>query len=489
MMSLHPPVVSSTVQNPMIPVDMVATISEVVQLRTENTRLRIALEEALTRVQMHQSAMAAAATAAMTAAAQQAAVQHHHHHQHAALSTPEMLTTPPSLITDGISRVHKEHLRPPPLTDYGAQAADDAAAALSALKRSCGPIPEDSAERKRSKWTAGEWGSAIISPPAYNGDSMREETPTSNEPAVGLPNRRLSSSSAHSSSSSQKGGGRSVSVSSAIESSLDALADGSDAWKHTRGRKSSLIWTESQDVLLIEAVKHHKGKNWKAVAEMIGLDRTNIQCKHRWQKVLDPNLVKGPWSPDEDRKIAALVTEHGAKRWSFIAKHLQGRTGKQCRERWVNQLDPTIKKDPWSAEEDAVLQDAHERLGNKWAEIAKRLVGRSENAVKNRWHGSLRRNMVYLANKAAATTAAAAAASRAMNSIAAAAPMQAPITVVAPPLVAALPAPTTAPAPPPAPVDADKVDLLGCNWLFSKSTGETQDLSTPVHILANNMVA
>lgn len=470
---------------------MVATISEIVNLRAENGRLRMALEEALTQVQMHQAAAAATAAALNAAAAQ--AMHDQQQQQHAAVTSPEM-STPPGLTTTSVmtpplaeatSRVQAQ--RPPPLAaDYGAQAADDAAAALSALKRSCGPVAEESAERKRSKWSSGEWGSSIISPPAYNGGNLREETPTSNEPAEGLPNRRLSSSSTtfastsasttgksrtNSSSSSSSGinsgsgsgsGSAKVrgrSVSSTSDSSVDALVDGSDAWKHTRGRKNSLIWTEPQDALLIEAVKQHKGKNWKAVAEMVGLERTNIQCKHRWQKVLDPNLVKGPWSPEEDHEIVGLVTEHGAKRWSFIAKHLHGRTGKQCRERWVNQLDPTIKKDPWSAEEDSILQDAHQRLGNKWAEIAKLLVGRSENAVKNRWHGSLRRNMVYLANKAASAAVKAAA-------VKAGAPEGKPAVPATSMAAAAAAAAASG--------DSSKADVAGY-WLFCKGgAGEKQ---------------
>lgn len=90
-----------------------------------------------------------------------------------------------------------------------------------------------------------------------------------------------------------------------------------------------------------------KGKNWKKISETVGGDKTHIQCLHRWQKVLDPKLVKGPWTVEEDNIIVNTVTQFGAKKWSHIAKSLPGRTGKQCRERWINQLDPDISKAPW----------------------------------------------------------------------------------------------------------------------------------------------
>ncbi|CAL5441261.1 unnamed protein product [Camellia sinensis] len=61
--------------------------------------------------------------------------------------------------------------------------------------------------------------------------------------------------------------------------------------------------------------------------------RTDVQCLHRWQKVLNPELVKGPWTKEEDDCIIGLVEKYGCKKWSAIAKFLPGRIGKQCRER------------------------------------------------------------------------------------------------------------------------------------------------------------
>jgi hypothetical protein len=113
-----------------------------------------------------------------------------------------------------------------------------------------------------------------------------------------------------------------------MDMSIMSNADASFQFKtSSRGN-----WTAEEDELLRSAVQQYGGRNWKKISDLI-VDRTDVQCLHRWQKVLRPGLIKGPWTQEEDNSVVELVARYGVKSWSFIARQLKGRLGKQCRER------------------------------------------------------------------------------------------------------------------------------------------------------------
>jgi hypothetical protein len=99
---------------------------------------------------------------------------------------------------------------------------------------------------------------------------------------------------------------------------------------------------------------------------------------------------KKQFSIHEDRHLLALIGKHGLKSWAALAREMPNRTAKQCRERWHNHLNPQINRGPWSAAEDRILALQHRELGNRWADIAKYLPGRTDTLVKNRWNTSVR---------------------------------------------------------------------------------------------------
>ena len=138
--------------------------------------------------------------------------------------------------------------------------------------------------------------------------------------------------------------------------------------------------------------------NWSKIAEKLE-NKNARQCQTRWQNILDPNRVKGPWTKEEDNKLIELIKKFGAEKWSYISSHLPGRLGKQCRERWYNHLNPEVRKTGWSKEEEWVLFLLHRKYGNSWSTFSEKIPGRTDNTIKNHWNSIMKKNIVGINNQ------------------------------------------------------------------------------------------
>jgi hypothetical protein len=147
-------------------------------------------------------------------------------------------------------------------------------------------------------------------------------------------------------------------------------------------------WTEAEDEMLRTLFATH-GKQWSVIASQIP-NRNPAQVASRWDKCINPALMKGPFSPEEDALLIEYVQTRGTQAWPGVTSVLPHRSAKQCRERWLNSLSDSVNKSPWTADEDMLIFQLYQTYGPRWSKIAQFIAGRTDNSIKNRWNASLK---------------------------------------------------------------------------------------------------
>ncbi|KAG4979878.1 hypothetical protein AAZX31_12G076000 [Glycine max] len=110
------------------------------------------------------------------------------------------------------------------------------------------------------------------------------------------------------------------------------------------------------------------------------------------------SVKRGPWSPEEDTKLKEYIEKHGTGgNWIALPQKAGlKRCGKSCRLRWLNYLRPNIKHGDFSDEEDRIICSLYVNIGSRWSIIAAQLPGRTDNDIKNYWNTKLKKKLMGL---------------------------------------------------------------------------------------------
>ena len=148
-------------------------------------------------------------------------------------------------------------------------------------------------------------------------------------------------------------------------------------------------WSPEEDKILSNCIKKLNIKNFTEISKKIP-GRTANQCRVRWKKIRKV-LKRGQFSLHEDELLKEWIEKIGPKHWEQCGKFIQGRSGKQCREHWNNCLNPELIKGDWTTEEDFLIMHFYEKCNGSWKKINDLFNGRTENSIKNRFFSQLRK--------------------------------------------------------------------------------------------------
>jgi len=142
-------------------------------------------------------------------------------------------------------------------------------------------------------------------------------------------------------------------------------------------------WTKEEDDLLIEIIKKSSNKvNWKFVCNFLP-NKNPTQCYRRY-KSINPSYKKGRWTEEEDKLLKILLEKYGNS-WTLISKIMGSRSSRQIRNRYDENLNPFVKKNKFTENEDRLILQLHNVFHNNWSEYLNYLPNRCVKVIKRRY--------------------------------------------------------------------------------------------------------
>ena len=145
-------------------------------------------------------------------------------------------------------------------------------------------------------------------------------------------------------------------------------------------------FTQEEDKKLSVVVNLYKN-NLDFISEEMKLNTSTQYCNN-YNKLSN---IKGPWSEQEDKLLMEWIQKNGPRNWTKCSEFISGRSGKQCREHWNNSLNPNLVKGNWTSEEDFLIMFFYKKYNGSWKKIINLFEGRTENSIKNRFFSQLRK--------------------------------------------------------------------------------------------------
>jgi hypothetical protein len=160
-------------------------------------------------------------------------------------------------------------------------------------------------------------------------------------------------------------------------------------YKKLTSSKEKTRWAPDEDLRLRQATELYGEGKWTRIANYVGT-RNPKQCLHRYRNQFFPNIKKGRWTAEEDEALKTAIFELGLNKWNKISEYVKTRNDAQCRERWVNILNPIIRRTPWDSEERRLLHSLVDKYGTKnWALISSAIGNRTDSQCRREYFKSI----------------------------------------------------------------------------------------------------